>query len=93
MKKKMVLLFVTVAMMITLAGCSSNDNPSYSVTQKDNYMTKVEEGADYAIYVDDQGVMYYLMFNGIGDHSRMAMTAMINPDGTARLWNGGNNND
>lgn len=86
MKKKILCFVAVVLVIVTLVGCGSNKNPDYSISTKDNYMTKVEEGEDYTIYVDDQGVMYYQMFYGSGQASRMAMTAMINPDGTARMW-------
>lgn len=92
MKKRVLCIIAMILIIIALTGCRSNDNPDYSVSRKDNYMTMVEEGADYRIYVDDQGVMYYQMYYGNSNTSRMALTAMINPDGTARLWEEKDNN-
>lgn len=86
-KIKSVLAVLLLVVVFGITGCgASNRNPDYSVTTKDNYMKCVEEGTDYAIYVDDNDIMYYYMRIGGGDSSKGAMTVMLNSDGSPRVW-------
>ena len=77
MRKKLITAIITAALLI--AGCSDTANVS---EEQDRMMEKVEDEWGYAIYVDkDTNVMY---IKGSGDG--VTFTAMLNADGTPKIW-------
>ena len=80
MRKKLITAIITAALLI--AGCS--DTANVSAGQEDT-MVQVGSGQNYLIYADkDTGVMYLYMGCGAGG----GLTAMLNADGTPKIWQG-----
>lgn len=93
--KKTIKFCSFACMVLCLTACACRSELSNQTVQ-DTYlpnkthgcMKKVVDGDGYNIYVDDQNVMYYYSEKFTGQSSVAVMTVMLNPDGTARIWEG-----
>lgn len=91
--KKIIALFITVILLISLCACSSTYQEADTEIQsfREGYFTVIkswgdsfEYGSSYIAYANDTKVMYYIEWS---THGR-AITPLYNADGTIQVYQG-----
>lgn len=91
--KKIIILFITVILLISLCACGRTYEEAENNQGKlsGNYFVIIKEwgnssvyGNSYIVYANDTKVMYYIEYGG---GSRM-ITPLYNADGTLQIYEG-----
>lgn len=90
--KKIIIIFVTIILLITLCACGRTYEEAENNTGKlcGDYFTIIKEwgnpsayGYSYIVYANDTKVMYYIEYG----NGRM-ITPLYNADGTLQIYEG-----
>lgn len=88
---KKLLLVLSACLCLSLVGCSSKRvvETTGHIDCPETQFERKELDNNYAYLIDKQnGVMYLEYKAGHGDYARYGISVMLNPDGTARVWEG-----
>lgn len=86
-----ILVALAICLCVVLTGCSSNNivETTGYIDYPESQFERKSMDDNYAYLIDKQtGVMYLEYKAGHGDCARYGISVMLNPDGTARVWEG-----
>lgn len=86
MKKKVCVCALILTLAIGLFSCSDNDSDSKS--SDSSIFTVVSNENGFKVMYDNQTKVMYTVVNG-NSYARGVVTLLVNPDGTPKLWMGG----
>lgn len=86
MMKKLITIFVTIALCACLfAGCNGNPTTEKEVSKNSSFVI-VEDGAGYYIVYHKDTKVMYVMSAGSSNYGNFYL--LVNADGTPMIWEG-----
>lgn len=87
---KKIVLFLAVVLSLCMSACAEGEGASVLFEESEKPFVEVESGYFfgkvnvYYVFADKETKVMYLFIDGDGD----ALTMLVNPDGTPRLYDG-----